>query len=168
MRRVLATIVAVENSNYYMLWVCVSVCVCVCVCVCVFSFSYSTCNAHEPYCNLWPAPALQNLSTLSHKRHNSRKKKAFEYKMCVLIFCTTFVWNISHAKKNWARYDQKRSMFFMYSTHYSCPILIKLKFSRQVFEKCSNTKFHENPSNCSWIVPCGQTDGRTDEQPWRS
>ena len=23
--------------------------------------------------------------------------------MCVLIFCTTFVWNISHSKKNWGR-----------------------------------------------------------------
>jgi hypothetical protein len=26
--------------------------------------------------------------------------------MCVLIFCTTFVWNISHSKKKWARYDK--------------------------------------------------------------
>jgi len=26
--------------------------------------------------------------------------------MCVLSFCTTFVWNIFHSKKNWARYDQ--------------------------------------------------------------
>ena len=27
--------------------------------------------------------------------------------MCVSIFSTTFVWKISHFKKNWARYDQK-------------------------------------------------------------
>jgi hypothetical protein len=31
-------------------------------------------------------------------------------KMCVLIFCTTFVWNISHSKKNWVRYVQKTSI----------------------------------------------------------
>ena len=27
--------------------------------------------------------------------------------MGVLIFSTTFVWNISQSKKNWARYDKK-------------------------------------------------------------
>jgi hypothetical protein len=27
--------------------------------------------------------------------------------MCVVISSTTFVWNISHSKNNWARYDQK-------------------------------------------------------------
>jgi hypothetical protein len=27
--------------------------------------------------------------------------------MCVLIFSTTFVWNIFHSKKNWARYNKK-------------------------------------------------------------
>jgi len=41
---------------------------------------------------------------------------------------------------------------------YSCQILIKLEFSRQIFEKYSNTKFHENPSSGSRVVPCVQTD----------
>jgi len=27
--------------------------------------------------------------------------------MCVLFFSTAFVWNISHSKKNWAKYDKK-------------------------------------------------------------
>jgi len=27
--------------------------------------------------------------------------------MCVLIFSETFVWTISHSKKNWVAYDKK-------------------------------------------------------------
>jgi hypothetical protein len=57
-------------------------------------------------------PALQNFSTLSHKKHDFIKK-VIEHKMCVFIFSTTFVWNISHFKKNSARYDQKCILFFV-------------------------------------------------------
>jgi hypothetical protein len=39
---------------------------------------------------------------------------------------------------------------------------MELDFFRQVFEKHSNTKFHENLASGSRVVPCGQTDGRTD------
>jgi hypothetical protein len=39
---------------------------------------------------------------------------------------------------------------------------MKLEFSRQIFEKSSNIKFHEDPSSGSRDVPCGQTD-RHDE-----
>jgi len=35
----------------------------------------------------------------------------------------------------------------MKSTRYSCRILIKDEFLRQIFEKQSNIKFHENPSS---------------------
>jgi hypothetical protein len=38
---------------------------------------------------------------------------------------------------------------------------MKLELSRQIFEKLSNVKFHENPSGSSQDVPCGQTGGRT-------
>ena len=34
-----------------------------------------------------------------------------------------------------------------------------LSFSRQIFEKSSDIKFHENPSSGSRVVPCGRTDG---------
>jgi hypothetical protein len=56
-------------------------------------------------------PALQNFSTLSHKWYDFRKK-VVEHKMRVLIFSTTFVWNISHSKKNWARYNHKCTKVF--------------------------------------------------------
>ena len=42
---------------------------------------------------------------------------------------------------------------------YSCPILNYLEFSRQILQKYSNTKCHENQSGGSRVVPCGQTDG---------
>ena len=103
-------------------------------------------------------PALQNFATLSHKRHDFRKKKKItEHKMCVSIFSTTFVWNNSHSTKNRKRYDDKCICVYIQSTRYSCPILMKLEFPRHIFEKCSNIKFHENPSSGSWSVPCGQT-----------
>jgi hypothetical protein len=38
---------------------------------------------------------------------------------------------------------------------------MKLEFSRQIFEKCSNIKFHENPPSGSRLVACGQTDRLT-------
>jgi len=47
------------------------------------------------------------ISTLSHSRYDFREKVT-ERKMFVLIFSTGFVWNISHSKKNWARYDKKK------------------------------------------------------------
>jgi len=50
----------------------------------------------------------------------------------------------------------------MYSTCYSCQVLIKLVFSQQIFQKYPNIDFHENPSSESRVVPCGRADGRTD------
>ena len=41
---------------------------------------------------------------------------------------------------------------------------MKLEFSRQIFEKYSNIKFHVNPSSGSLIVRYGQTDGQTERR----
>jgi hypothetical protein len=37
-----------------------------------------------------------------------------------------------------------------------------VEFSRQLVEKHSNIKFHENPSSGSRVVSCGLVDGQTD------
>jgi len=50
------------------------------------------CGMHAPLYNIF--------STLSHKRHDFRKKKVIKCKMFVLIFSTKFIGNISHSKKN--------------------------------------------------------------------
>jgi hypothetical protein len=49
----------------------------------------------------------------------------------------------------------------MPSTCYSYHIVMKLDISRQIFEKCSNTKFHENPFLGAQLF---RNDGRTDKQ----
>jgi hypothetical protein len=41
-------------------------------------------------------------------------------------------------------------------------IVMKLEFSRQLFEKYLNIKVHENPCSVSPVVPCVRTD-RHDE-----
>jgi hypothetical protein len=79
-------------------------------------------------------PALPYFSTLFYKQHDFQKN-VIEHKICVLVFPTTFVWNISHPKKNSVRYHHKCTNVFMYSTHYSRHILMKLEFSWQIFKK---------------------------------
>jgi len=62
-------------------------------------------------------------------------------------FIHKFVGNISHCKKNSARYYH---------------FLSNLIFLRKILEKYSNIKFHENPSIGSQVVPYRQTDRQTD------
>jgi hypothetical protein len=57
--------------------------------------------------------------------------------MCVLIFSTDSVRNVSHSEDKLVRFDQKCALAFMQSTRYSCHILMKPEFSRQIFEKKS-------------------------------
>jgi hypothetical protein len=52
-------------------------------------------NVNMPHCHLWSFPALLNSSIISHKQHDFFFFfKVTEYKMCVLTFSATFVWNI--------------------------------------------------------------------------
>jgi hypothetical protein len=110
--------------------------------MCMCSLRYPACNLHAPYCHLWPA-WLYNI--FPHCLINGKlvEKKFYEHKH-VLIF-STFVWSISHSKK-WRRHDQKCTLVFKSSTCYSCPILMKLEFSWQIFKKYSSIIFHENSS----------------------
>jgi hypothetical protein len=88
---------------------------------------------------------------------------SFENKVCVLIF-SKLVSEEFLILRRIRGYVVKGTYIFLESTLCSCQILMKLKFSWQIFEKHWNIKFHENPSSGSWVVPCGQTDGRTDDR----
>ena len=52
----------------------------------------------------------------------------------------------------------------MSSTRYSCQILMKLQFSRLIFEKILKFKPHENPSTEAALFHADGRDGWTDGQ----
>ena len=137
------------NSNtYYMFWV--RIC----------SLRHPECNAHAPYCHLWPAPLYNIFFTLSHKRHDFQGKKMSEHKMCVLISSITFVWNISHSKR--IERDMLKNIYW-----YSCKVpvlLLRLQRNLNFLDKYSQniqmqnfTKIRQMGAD---LLPCGQT--------WRS
>ena len=124
--------------------------------VCICSLRYSACNAHAPRCLMWPAP---HCSILPHYliKGTILEKKIIDHKMCVLIFSTTFAWNISHSKKKSTRYDRK----IYIGLHVKYPLFL-LDFNENLisstnFEKSFNAKFHENPWNGNHVVPYGKT-----------
>jgi hypothetical protein len=103
--------------------------------------------------------ALPHFFTLSRKRHNVRKT-VVEHQMCVLTFSTISVSNISHSKKNSARYHKCTYIGLDVKHRCSCDVWMGLEIYRQIFEK-------KNPpvSNLTKIFPVGaelfHADGRT-------
>jgi len=62
--------------------------------------------------------AVQYFSLLSHKRHDL-KKKVTEHQICVLIFCTSFIFcNISRSMKNLSEILLKMCI----GLHVKCPL----------------------------------------------
>jgi hypothetical protein len=132
--------------------------------VCVaLGFQHSKSMRHIVICGLFVSTNIFPRGLLKNTIFEKEKKKKIELKMCALIFYTTFVWNIFRCEKNWARYDQKCVLVFMYISRYSCHIWMKLEFSWQIFEKYPHNQiFNGSQPSGGRVVPCGRTDKRAD------
>jgi hypothetical protein len=71
------------------------------------------------------------------------------YCLCVNVYCTAATGCQLKCSYIYIYIYIMSSNVFMQSTGYFCQILIKPEYSRQIFEKYSNTEFHENPSSGS-------------------
>jgi hypothetical protein len=144
------------EKQYYIFW------------ECVCSLSYPACEVHAAcYIVIVACLALPYFLTVSKKWHDFRKN-VIGHKICVLIFSTIFIRNISHYKKNSARYCHKFENVFMLSTRYSYQIWKKIEFCRQIFEKFWNIKFNYNPKVGNELFHADiLTDGWTYGQAWR-
>jgi hypothetical protein len=149
--------------------VCVCVCVCVGVFVCVWMWVWVCVRLYSCHCFPTCTHIFYRFMFYHHQQppvwlhrifsHYFMKVKIFEiysteHKMCVLVFCTTFVWNISCSNQNGAGYYHKCMLVLMYSTDCSGQVLIKLVIFKQIFEKYSNVRYHKIPSNWSRGFPC--------------
>jgi hypothetical protein len=103
-------------------------------CDCVFcTFLYRACNAHAPYCQLWPARLYDIFPRYLIRGRIFGGEKVIEHKTCVLILSTTFAWKKFLILRRIER-DQNCISVFMYSAGYFGHILMKLEFS-QIFMK---------------------------------
>jgi len=94
-----------KSDTYYIFW------------VWVCSHRYPACNQLASCCHLWPVRFYNIFFFPLYLTNDTtfEKENVIEHKMCVLIFSTTFVWNICHSKK-WARNDQN------IGPHVKCPL----------------------------------------------
>ena len=138
--------------------ICVSARARACACSRVALLIQHTRYRHIVICGLW-------LHHIIRKRHDFRKKVT-EHKMCILILSTTFIWSVSHYKKNSLRYCHKYEKPSCKVPHCSCRISTKFEFSPQIFEN-ESPNFEVSSKSVQWQPSCltragGRTDGRTD------
>ena len=99
-------------------------------------------------------PALHYSSTLSHKRHDFRKKKKC-YR--TWIFSTNLLSNVSHSKTNWARpYHNCTHVGLHLKYPLFCQTVMTAEFSGQIFEKINFMKI--NAEGGELFRADGQTD----------
>ena len=87
------------------------------------------------------------------------EKNVTEYKMCVLIFSTPCVWNISQYNTNWTRYDKKCILVFVVKCQLFLSDFIETWIFSTDFRKILT--FEISWKSFQWEPSCSmRTDGR--------
>ena len=158
-RRVRATIVAVKSSRYYIFW------------VCVCSLRHPACNAHAPYCHLWPVRLYSIFFFFLHFLISGTIfGKMFLNIKCMFWFYLQLLYETFSVLRIIGRDMIKKTCIDL---HVKYPLFLSGLNETWIFSadfrKNADIKFNENPSSGSWVVPCGRTDRWTDWQTtWRS
>jgi hypothetical protein len=148
---------------YVCMCVCVYVCVCICVCVCVY---VCMCVYWEREISVGCLVLLYLFLCLHYLIKAGLSQNVTKPKTCVLIFSTTFIWNISHSEKNWVTY-------YHYCTVHrsSCKIPLSDFNERLIFSTdfWNIPKYQNSRKSVHWEPSCSmQSVRQTDRQTWRS
>jgi hypothetical protein len=126
--------------------------------VCLYSsLNYVACKSHILciilYCHVLP---LSLCHIFPHYLTNGTVfgKKVIEYKMCVLIFSTTFVWNLYHSKKNSVKY------YLLFLSGFNKTWIFLTDFQKILRYQSSWKSVPWELSFCMWTDR--QTDGESD------
>ena len=125
--------------------------------MCVCNLSYPAYRAHAPHYVAIVVCMYHIFSTLSHKRHDFRKKNVIDIKcefwFSLQLLSETFLiirrihWdtliNVRSCRVNYPLFLSDFNETWIFSIY---------------FRKILKYKSHENPSNGSRVVPCGSTD----------
>jgi hypothetical protein len=135
-----------KSNKYYLFWEFVS------------SLRYPTCNAHAPYCNVWPVLLYLIFFTLSHEGKIFEKKKMLLNIKCVFWFSLQLLSETFLILRRTERGMIKN----VYGS--SCKMCIFLSNFNETWIFCTDFRrmlkyqLHDNPSSGSRVVPCGRTD----------
>ena len=125
------------------------------VCLCACSLTYPVCHAQAP-CFLRPLSLRLNFR--HYLINGTIYGKNLLFIKCVFWFFLQLLFETFLI----LRINQRDFVIKRLHVKYFCQILIKLEFSRQVFEKVSNIKFYQTSFSGSRVVLCGQTDWKAD------
>ena len=109
------------------------------------------CACSVLYWRLWWVWFCYIFYTLSHKRHvfGGGGNNSGQCIMRVLIFCTTFIWNISYSKKNLFRYYRKCAKVFFGEVPF---IAVVIWWDIPVPEYLSSYYLPSAPGSSKWFL----------------
>jgi hypothetical protein len=131
--------------------------------VCVCSLTYPACNAHAPYCYLWPA-WLCNVFPRYLIKGTVFERHVTEHKMCILIFSPNLAETFLILTRN--ERDMMRNV--RRSSYTVAVINVRsywhLNFLCRVSRNPQISNFVKTLSSGSRVAPCGHKGGQEDRQ----